>query len=75
MTTSARPQQRILIVEDDPDIAELIALYLQKAGHRTELVTSGTAAVSRARDAEPDLIVLDVMLPGMTFWYKLSFLF
>ena len=65
MTASARPQQLILIVEDDPDIAELIALYLQKAGHRTELVTSGTAAVSRARDAEPDLIVLDVMLPGM----------
>jgi two-component system alkaline phosphatase synthesis response regulator PhoP len=65
MTAPAKAQQLILIVEDDPDIAELIARFLQKAGHRTELVTNGTSAVSRAREAEPDLIVLDVMLPGM----------
>ena len=65
MNVPARAQHLILIVEDDPDIAELIALYLQKAGHRTEHVASGKVAVTRAREAEPDLIVLDVMLPGM----------
>ena len=56
---------RILIVEDDRDIAELITLYLRKAGHTTEHVASGTAAVARARESAPDLVVLDVMLPGM----------
>src|SRR5215204_5622576 len=47
MTASARPQPLILIVEDDSDIAELIALYLQKAGHRTDHVASGNTAVAR----------------------------
>ena len=62
---AARPQQLILIVEDEADIAELISHYLEKAGHRTEHVASGKTAVSRALEAEPDLIVLDLMLPGM----------
>jgi len=56
---------RVLIVEDDRDIADLIAHYLQKAGHTAEIVTSGTAALPRARDAVPDLLILDRMLPGM----------
>jgi len=56
---------RVLVVEDDRDIAELIARYLQKAGHTTDLVGSGTAALSRAKETSPDLIVLDLMLPGM----------
>src|SRR5688572_11283177 len=56
---------RVFIVEDDTDIAELIARYLQKAGHAVEVLASGTAAVARAKAAPPDLIVLDLMLPGM----------
>ena len=56
---------RILIVEDDRDIAELIAHYLQKVGHTTEHVVSGKVAVANARESPPDLIVLDLMLPGM----------
>ena len=56
---------RVLVVEDDRDIAELITRYLQKAGHTTEHITSGSAAVARVHQAVPDLIVLDVMLPGM----------
>jgi two-component system alkaline phosphatase synthesis response regulator PhoP len=56
---------RVLIVEDDRDIAELIAHYLQKAGHTTEHVASGNIAVSHIRKSAPDLIVLDLMLPGM----------
>ena len=56
---------RILVVEDDLDIAQLIAHYLQKAGHTTECLTSGSAVVAHARSSMPDLVVLDLMLPGM----------
>ena len=56
---------RILIVEDDRDIADLIGHSLQKVGHTTEHVASGKIAVSHVRESPPDLIVLDVMLPGM----------
>jgi two-component system alkaline phosphatase synthesis response regulator PhoP len=56
---------RILIVEDDKDIAQLIAHYLQKAGHTVEMLASGTTAVARAKAEPPDLVVLDLMLPGM----------
>jgi len=56
---------RVLVVEDDKDIAELIAHYLQRAGHSVETAASGTAGLTRAKEAAPDLIVLDLMLPGM----------
>ena len=55
----------ILVVEDDRDIAELVAHTLRKAGHEAEIASSGTAALARVRTAPPDLLVLDVMLPGM----------
>ena len=54
---------RILIVEDDPDIAELVARYLDKAGYTTERVSSGRDGLDAVRAKPPDLIVLDVMLP------------
>jgi DNA-binding response OmpR family regulator len=56
---------RVLVVEDDKDIAELIAHYLQKAGHAVETAGSGTAGLKRAKEAAPELIILDLMLPGM----------
>ena len=56
---------RILVVEDDADIGQLIAHYLQKAGHTTECLTSGSGVVPHARAAPPDLVILDLMLPGM----------
>ena len=56
---------RVLVVEDDKDIAELIAHYLQKAGHTVEIAASGTAALPRVKASAPDLILLDLMLPGM----------
>jgi DNA-binding response OmpR family regulator len=55
----------ILVVEDDIDIAALIAHYLEKAGHRVERVTSGTEVLPRLRRAPPDLVILDLMLPGV----------
>ena len=56
---------RILVVEDDPDIAELIVHYLEKAGHSTERLSSGTDVMPRLRSTPVDLVVLDLMLPGM----------
>jgi two-component system, OmpR family, alkaline phosphatase synthesis response regulator PhoP len=54
---------RILIVEDDPDIAELVGRYLDKAGFVTERAASGREALRTIAARTPDLIVLDLMLP------------
>jgi two-component system, OmpR family, alkaline phosphatase synthesis response regulator PhoP len=56
---------RILIVEDDPDIAHLVARYLDKAGYLTETVSSGRDALQAIAVKAPDLLVLDLMLPQL----------
>ena len=56
--------RRILVVEDDLTIAESVAARLRAEGFEVELAHDGPSAVSRARDVRPDLVVLDVMLPG-----------
>ena len=55
----------ILVVEDDKDIADLIALYLRRAGHAVQIVSSGEAVLPQVAASAPDLIVLDLMLPGL----------
>jgi two-component system alkaline phosphatase synthesis response regulator PhoP len=55
----------ILVVEDDKDIADLIARSLHKAGYATDIAASGTAVRPKVKAAAPDLILLDLMLPGM----------
>ena len=54
---------RVLIVEDDRDIAELVARYLDKAGFATEVLASGRDALAAIAARPPDLLVLDLMLP------------
>ena len=56
---------RILIVEDDPDIAALVARYLDKAGFSTERAASGREALRMVAARPPDLLVLDLMLPHL----------
>jgi two-component system alkaline phosphatase synthesis response regulator PhoP len=56
---------RILVVEDDDDIGDLIQRYLERAGHRVDRLGSGDQVVRHARVDRPDLIILDLMLPGM----------
>ncbi|MGL4738766.1 MAG: response regulator [Cellulosilyticaceae bacterium] len=56
---------KILIVDDDQNIAELISLYLQKEGYDTKEVYSGKQGVDTFEAYQPDLILLDVMLPEM----------
>jgi two-component system alkaline phosphatase synthesis response regulator PhoP len=55
----------ILIVEDDADIGALIAHYLEKSGYSAETVADGGRALAKAKAAPPDLIILDLMLPGL----------
>jgi DNA-binding response OmpR family regulator len=56
---------RVLIVEDDPDIAGLLAHTLRKAGFEPEIRHTGTDVIARVRRDAPDLILLDLMLPGL----------
>ena len=57
--------QQVLVVEDEPDIRELIVLHLVREGFRCRTATDGGEALREVRAAHPDLVVLDLMLPGM----------
>ena len=58
-------KQKILIVDDDENIAELISLYLIKECFDTEIVSNGLEALERFKTYQPNLILLDIMLPGI----------
>ncbi|MBK9979356.1 MAG: response regulator [Gemmatimonadetes bacterium] len=65
----ARPAtggERVLVVDDEPDIVALVAYHLVKAGYRVSTASTGHDAVAQARQERPALIVLDLMLPGMS---------
>ena len=57
---------KILVVDDDPAISEMLTIVLQNEGFDTVVVGDGNDAVTAAREHDPDLILLDVMLPGMS---------
>jgi DNA-binding response OmpR family regulator len=56
---------RILVVDDDPTVSEVVARYLQHDGYVVETVGDGRVALDRALAEPPDLVVLDLMLPGL----------
>ncbi|MFL4908723.1 response regulator transcription factor [Streptomyces sp. MMS24-I2-30] len=56
---------RVLVVEDDPTVAEVVTGYLDRAGHAVDRAEDGPTALARASAHWPDLVVLDLMLPGM----------
>ncbi|MDD2957213.1 MAG: response regulator transcription factor [Lachnospiraceae bacterium] len=58
-------RQKIMIVDDDENIGELISLYLTKECFQTKIVTDGERALSEFNQFQPNLILLDLMLPGM----------
>lgn len=63
MSTSSK--QKILIVDDEPDILELIEYNLKKEGYQVYSARNGQEAVTEAKKVQPDLIVLDIMMPKM----------
>ncbi len=58
----------VLVVEDDARVAEVVRLYLDKAGLRVTAVGDGRAALQAFRQVRPDLVILDVMLPALDGW-------
>ncbi|MEV0097177.1 response regulator transcription factor [Streptomyces sp. NPDC050738] len=56
---------RILVVDDDPTVAEVVTGYLERAGHLVDRAADGPEALRCAAERWPDLVVLDLMLPGM----------
>jgi DNA-binding response OmpR family regulator len=58
----------ILVIEDEPGAARLLRTYLETAGYRVQVVTTGEAGLAAARDSTPQAILLDVLLPGMDGW-------
>jgi len=62
----------ILLVDDDPNIARLVQLYLEKEGFEVKTADRGDDALAQFRKLPPDLMLLDVMLPGMDGWQVLK---
>jgi DNA-binding response OmpR family regulator len=59
---------RVLLVEDEPDVAELIRYNLAKEGYDVALVANGADALKRARETKPEVILLDIMVPQLNGW-------
>ncbi|MCQ9129623.1 MULTISPECIES: response regulator transcription factor [Streptomyces] len=57
--------KRVLVVDDDPTVSEVVAGYLDRAGFAVDVAADGPTAVAQAAHRTPDLVVLDLMLPGM----------
>ncbi len=62
----AAPGSRVLVIEDEADIAALLAYQLTKAGYRVETTANGADGLAALRRELPDLVVLDLMLPGLS---------
>jgi DNA-binding response OmpR family regulator len=58
----------ILVVDDDPEIVTMLSLRLGKRGYRVLTATDGVAAIATAKKEHPDLVILDVMMPGKNGW-------
>ncbi len=65
LSGAAQGEARLLVVEDDPNILELLSASLRFAGFAVRTATNGAQAVQVAREERPDLVVLDVMLPDL----------
>lgn len=64
--TETKPRERILVVDDEPDIVALVVYHLAKEGYRVSSASNGSEALATARRERPSLIVLDLMLPGLS---------
>ena len=62
---SARTVKRILVVDDEPDVTELLEYKLEQEGYRVKVLNDPLSFVATVREFEPDLMVLDIMMPEL----------
>jgi len=60
--------KKILVIDDDPDVGQVLQMTLSRAGYEVVIATDGNAGLQKAHDSHPDLILLDIMLPDMDGW-------
>jgi two-component system response regulator ResD len=65
MENGSQPRGSVLVVDDEPTITEVVSRYLERAGYETRIAGDGPTALQQAGAERPDLVVLDLMLPGM----------
>ena len=63
--TPVQPEARLLVVDDEPNILELLSVSLRFAGFEVATATNGADALNKVREFSPDLLVLDVTMPGL----------
>lgn len=64
-------EQKVMIVDDDKNICELLRLYFEKEGFNTAIANDGQTALDISKTEKPDLILLDIMMPGLDGWQVL----
>ena len=62
------PHEKILVVDDDTNICELLRLYLEKEGYVVKIVNDGVSAINAFKQENPDLTLLDIMIPKLDGW-------
>jgi DNA-binding response OmpR family regulator len=62
------PEVPILVVDDDPSALDIVQTYLQAQGYQVSLARDGKEALAKLEEVRPELILLDVMMPGMDGW-------
>ena len=65
MTGMKATERRVLVVEDEPDLTELLAFNLQAGGYKVETANTGARALAEIETFVPDVVLLDLMLPDM----------
>jgi DNA-binding response OmpR family regulator len=66
MLSNPDPPGRIVVVDDDATLVDVVGRYLHRDGHQVECVADGYAALRRVQEDPPDLVILDLMLPGIS---------
>jgi DNA-binding response OmpR family regulator len=65
LATTRRERGKVLVVDDEPAIADIVSRYLERAGYQTAIARNGRDALGQADEGRPDVVVLDLMLPDM----------
>src|SRR5262245_3832532 len=67
-SSPARASGRVLVVEDEPDVADLIRYNLAKEGYEVAVAPSGADALAIVRETHPEVVLLDIMIPQLNGW-------